>query len=158
MQQKGCVIRIDGGKAVVRIAGADCGASSCHCCEAFAGEKRPEVTADNTLSAQLGDSVVIEFDTWQAIHSAAVLFLVPILAVLIGVLGGYQAGAHWFPGQEEPFAALAGLGMLGLSLLGITWYDRKLRKKEPTVPVIVGIEKPECCSMVSSPMSTSQED
>lgn len=149
MRQIALVIAARHHEATVQICGGDC-CSNCPSNKAggLLGIKRPELSVANPLDAKPGEQVVIEYDSASALRAGAVLFLVPILAILAGLFAGQALGRNHYPGHEESAALLGALAFLAFSLACIALYDRKLRKThdpgKPTIVEIVESESADC--------------
>lgn len=136
MRHIGIVQERRGDTARVKLSGGEsCG--NCGACGAMAElRKFPEVQAANPLGAEPGEEVLVEFDASRTIRSGAMVFIVPILALL----GGALAGSHL--GGSETAGLLGALGVLGLSVLGIALYDKRLGRRNDSQPKIVEILSP----------------
>jgi positive regulator of sigma E activity len=75
-----------------------------------------------------GDRVVLVMGGGTVLKSAFVLYMVPLGALIAGYyLGRELASALGIALRGELFPALFGFFLLGLSFLGIRWYDRRKR-------------------------------
>lgn len=136
MRHIGIVLNTDGHRALVRLTGAEqCGA--CGACGTTAElRKTPEVEVDNPVQAKAGEEILVEFDPAQTVKSGALVFIVPILALLGGALAGSQLGG------SETATLLGAMGALALSVLGVALYDRRLARENPSRPRAVEILTP----------------
>jgi sigma-E factor negative regulatory protein RseC len=115
MNGSGTVVRINGGKAVVLItAGDGCGAcpAKCHCMSGDGMER--EIAAVNDASATVGDTVAFEANQGTVLLSAALVWIVPIIAMFVG----YMVADRFAEGIWPILAALcflaASFGLLRL--------------------------------------------
>ncbi len=107
----------------------------CTACQAF-GDGSAEILAMNTINAQPGDKVEIEIAPKQVIKHSAIVFLIPVLALIVG----YFLGAKFLTAlslAEEPAGIIGSLTLMVVSYFFIVLYDRKVGKREGTSVRIV---------------------
>ena len=99
----GKVLALKGELAVVRFVRSDaCG----HCNACFhLGSNEADLEIQNTLDAQVGDVVAIELRGKSMVRASLLLYGVPLLGLLLGVLIGSQWG--------DLYAAAGGLLLCG---------------------------------------------
>lgn len=91
-----------------------------HCCEPF-GDNQMVITAENDPGAETGQQVQVDFVSEGSGKAIAVLYLIPLAAMIIGAILGHNLG---FFGRADASAALMGFFFLLLSFLGIYGYNR----------------------------------
>ena len=102
MREEGTVIVVRGGKALVRMSGKG-GCEGCCACSTTSGCE-VELEAAVRGPVEKGSRVIVEVSTAGATLGALLLFVLP----LVGLVGGVVAGQQW-----QPF----GLGATGASLV-----------------------------------------
>ena len=139
------VISTDGKLAVVkseRSAMCDgchkssCG-SSCAMGAIMGTDKSVTVTALNKAGAEKGDTVELESSDRIILTYALVVFILPI--VVCALL--YAAGTSLFDGERIP-VLLAVIGFM-LTFVGIGFFEKLRRGKEPDVVIVRVIKKSE---------------
>jgi len=119
----------DGTAEVVRIRESAC-SGDCHKCSGCGAQQETMIiTANNPISARVGDMVVIESATGPVLKAAAMLYILPVVLFLTG----YLLGEHMW--MQGPLLGLAGI-VLGLVLVKL--YDRHLQKKKDPIYTITG--------------------
>ena len=110
--EKGTVVAITGGKATVRLAQSEdckaCGLCHFHNDDSSTGNTSMLLEVDALPELDVGSTVLVSDATPSAWAGSLLLFLLPLLGLLAGVL----AGMTWF-GDE---LVAAGTGLLGLAL------------------------------------------
>lgn len=139
MRQKATVIEIlNDGTARVRVLRSSMcegcenrsDGKACACSLLLGGAKEMVVTAQNGLSARVGEDVEIESETTAVLGYAAVVFLLPI----IGALAFYVLAGTLFDAPGAEWIA-AGIGFI-LSFLPAVLLDRINRKKQPKIRIV----------------------
>lgn len=116
----------DGVAEVIRVPEENCH-GHCAICSGCGGEET--ILAYNDLNAKPGDRVILEPDAKTARKTAAMLYTIPVILLLIGYLLG------------EHFLSKGGLfGVMGavLGLWAVMLLDRKMTKKHPITYHITG--------------------
>lgn len=140
MEETGIVTGLkENGFAFVRATGGE-GCGSCGCrgaCQALGGGTERKITAINRVGATVGDQVLISIGSGSFLKASFVIYLLPILALVIGSVIGEKYSAHiWAAGNPETVSVLTGLFCLGASFMGIRLFNRRLSQKENYYPVI----------------------
>ncbi|MGQ9707488.1 MAG: SoxR reducing system RseC family protein [bacterium] len=136
-EEIGKVLSINGTRAELEItpgAGCEhCGAKNlCN----WTGKAGRRIVAHNPVGAQPGEMVIISRSSRAVIHSALLVFGLPVLGLISGiVLGEILLGETWA-------VVFAGFG-LGLAIMIIRLIDRVRGSKGTNLPVIVRIFTPE---------------
>lgn len=127
MTENGIVRKIEKNNAWILLQkGEQC--HGCNACQVF-GDGSAEILATNEINAQPGDKVEIEIAPKQVIKHSAIVFLIPVLALIIG----YFLGVKFLTAlslSEEPAGIIGSLALMIISYFFILLYDRKVAKKE----------------------------
>jgi sigma-E factor negative regulatory protein RseC len=133
--------------------GCDSSHGGCHSC--LAGAKF-ESRVDNPLGAQQGDIVKISLCSKDFFEGAALLYLMPVVALLIGALAGAWIGDR-FGWPQSTAGVLGAVAGIGLAVLFLIWADRSQAAGHGLRPRIVEVlgsastssqsaaVKPACC-------------
>lgn len=113
MRNHGYVVSIDEKVAQIVLGGhAEC--KHCGACLAALDEKHRTLPASNEIGARVGQRVEVEVAPGRAVTAAFVLFILPLVAALLGGWAGFVLGpAAGIP----PVAGAAVLGLVGLALV-----------------------------------------
>jgi sigma-E factor negative regulatory protein RseC len=136
MEEEGIVIGVEGVTAVVRVvrkgACEHCTAGTCDMTEQGA-----EITALNPVGARVGQRVRVVMHSTQYLKGSMIVYGLPVLALMVGAVVGKIYGPRLFPGLEPDLAAaIAGFGLMALSLLGVKVWSTGAEKKTEYQPVI----------------------
>ena len=137
MREEGTVVGVEGERVRVRLrAGPQCG-SCCACAAMGGGERELEVAADEPPA--VGSRVVVEISAPNAVLGAVLVFVVP----LIGLVGGVLVGDYWQPlglsGNAD--SLVLGFGLLAVLLGAGAAIDRfvlRARLPEPAIVAVLG--------------------
>lgn len=134
MKVEGTVVGMKGDRALVRVATAKgCGPSCCSCATtALCGG--PEVEAVTEQPVEVGWHVLVDLPSSGAALSAVLMFVLPLLGLVGGVLLGEEIGDE---GNATGLAIGFGL-FVGLFLLAYV-VDRKVVKPRQPEPRIVSV-------------------
>ena len=104
----------------------------CHSC--LAGAKF-ESRATNTVGAQPGDLVKVSLDSKRYFTGVALLYLLPVAALLIGALAGVWVGgqAGWTETAGGILGAIVGVGVAVLFLVRLDRSKSASRRLTPSV-------------------------
>lgn len=134
MIENGIIKKLENNNAWVLLQkGEQC--HGCTACRAF-GDGSAEILAVNDINAKPGDKVEIEIQPKQVVKHSAVVFLLPVLALIIG----YFLGVKYLTSlsiSEEPAGIIGSLGLMIISYLFIVLYDRSTAKKSESLVHIV---------------------
>ena len=125
----------DGG-ALIRVYQKSACGHDCSECAGVCGAKRSiTVRAGNPLQVRPGSLVTVETGTGRLLRAMALVYLLPLAALLAGCFLGYSLG-----GSEE-VQALAGLGGLLLGCAAAVAVNRFIRRDRPLEYTIINIEE-----------------
>ena len=129
------------------IAVVECGRSSAcdHCpsvdaCKMGDDKEIMLVEALNVAGGKLNERVKVVTTTHNFLMSSFLLYIVPVIALLIGAIVGQQIGESSSDYDPSVIAALFGSVSLVISFLLIRFFTRKI-KRETYMPKIVAVER-----------------
>jgi sigma-E factor negative regulatory protein RseC len=142
-EQIGIVTQVDPGGWVRVLTDRKDACGGCHtdqgsgCRSCLAGSKF-ESRAVNAVGAQQGDLVKISLASKDFFKGAAMLYLMPVTALLIGALGGTWAAAR-FGWPVTASAILGAVAGLVLSVLVLIRLDRSPSMERRLTPTVVEV-------------------
>jgi sigma-E factor negative regulatory protein RseC len=109
--------------------------SSCH---SLGGGEESEVEAINRAGAQIGQKVLLSFDTSPLLKATFLLYMLPILTLMAGAFVGQQLAADF---HLDPSFSAAVLGFLcfGLTIVFVRAKGNNLAKREEYRPKIIRV-------------------
>lgn len=142
-EQIGIIIEAEpGGMArVVTNRGNACG--GCHSnhgggCRSCLANAKMEIRVANPIGARSGDTVKFSLGSADFFKGAAVLYVAPILALLLGASIGAWGGA--FLGWQTTTGAVLGAAVgLGVAVYGLIRFDRSKWAKRRLAPRMVAV-------------------
>ncbi|MCK4258606.1 MAG: SoxR reducing system RseC family protein [Halanaerobiales bacterium] len=136
MEETGQVIRIvDEKMAEIEL----CRHSACGKCGQCSHGENTRFEVHNPIQAQVGDVVVLKMETRHLLTAVMMVYMLPLVTLIVG----YGLGS-WFNSllkiwQGEGFAIITGLIFMGLTFVGVKFYDRKLGLKSGFHPEIIKV-------------------
>jgi len=135
IEERGIVVEVKPGRALVettRSAACDsCGAR--HACGCMSGGREARVWVEDPLQVSPGDQVVIAVPEGTVLRASVLVYLVPVMALVLGaLLGNGLAPSLGF----SPDLGAAGLGLLAMVLAFLA--SRFLGGRTVQGPTIVG--------------------
>ena len=131
MRKKGRVIAADGVHAKVCIepqdACKDCAAGQL--CQAAHGQQT--IVVENNINAQVGDDVYVEQKAGIGLISAFILFGLPIILAIVGLI----AGGHW----GETWTVICGIVGFAAGMILAKLFNNLLARKSLFLPIITEI-------------------
>ena len=125
----GTVHEIKGDKAAVVFKRSKaCG--DCHACASF-GDGNSVIELENTLGAKVGDRVRIELHSGAVFKASLILYGIPLIALLLGVLLGSRI--------SDLVGALIGIGAAVAALIAIRLFEPRIRRKHGFDPRMLEI-------------------
>jgi len=140
--EKGVVIRVSPTTAWVKTMRT----SACETCEAkgtchtLGGGKEMEVEAINTPKAQVGDKVIIGFETASLIKISFLVYVFPILGLIAGAAIGQELAPAWNL-SAPAFSVILGFVFFSIAFLCIRQVGKKLAQKDTYQARIVRIRQ-----------------
>jgi sigma-E factor negative regulatory protein RseC len=138
-REEGRIVKIDdkGWAEVVTQRRDTCGGCNAgHRCTAFVGSSKMLIKAANRVGAGEGDLVSIDLVSRGVIQTAAILYIIPVLGLILGAV----LGSALELGRSEATPLFTLLGLI-IGFLVTILISRHLSKKEEFTPVITGILK-----------------
>jgi len=145
MEEQGIVIKLTGASALIktRQSSACEGCASKKSCSSGQGAADEAfIEADNPIGAKVGDNVVFAIGTGSVLKAGALLYLVPILSFILGVVIG-QSGVVTaiLPGQNpDLLSGVLGAAFLALAFIGLKVYSAFLDKNKSFRPKVLRVE------------------
>jgi len=140
MKEKGQIVEItEDGLAVVKINRSSY-CSSCGACNMGAHQDEMLLKVPNRLNGKPGDLVELDLEAASILKASAIVYLIPLAALLIGVVLGYIL-AYQVNGNAELFGAVGGILMAVLAFLGIRMMEPTFKRQKKYSPQIVSIIK-----------------
>ncbi|MFP4057817.1 MAG: SoxR reducing system RseC family protein [Candidatus Brocadiia bacterium] len=135
MREEGTVVAVEGDTARVRVQpGPHCG-GCCACSMLGGGPPELELSAPEPL--HVGDRVVVEVDTSGTTLGAVLVFVLPLLGLVAGVVVGHHARPFGTSGNAG--GLILGFGLL-LALFGMAMaVDRWFLRRRVAAPTIVRV-------------------
>ncbi len=124
--EEGIVGSVSQGKAVVRIQkGGRC--KSCGSREAcgVSGGGDMQIDLENELGAKVGDCVEISLPTRSLMKLSLLVYLLPILALILGAYLGRLAGTEVFHSDSAVISVVFGAVAMATAFFGLRWFDRR---------------------------------
>ena len=162
MEQYGVITETGGDSASVNIQRhLICG--ECGKCGILSGADRRIITVEalNPIQAEKGQRVVLESDDRQVIFIAFMLYIVPLIGLVVGILGWPQlAGSLGYQDGQDLQAVVVGLVIMIAIFLQIRKWDRRVKDDPRYKPVITGLllDKQDCGDETAEKEINSQED
>lgn len=138
MKQMATVLRADNDEALVRVQRSEaCG--SCHACSLWSDKSEYiDLTVKNTYEAQEGDLVELDLDAPDVLRASFVMYIIPLIAMMGGVLLGYYV----FAPSNEMIAALLGMIFLAISYITIKLSEKRIKNSGKYDIAMTGKIKP----------------
>lgn len=98
MKGIGTVTSVEGNKAKVKVtAAAECMECSAHCHSRPDGSNTREIVVSNDHGARVSDRVVFEAEPGKVVLSAVLVWIVPIVAMIVGYMAAQQFSSGFVP-------------------------------------------------------------
>jgi sigma-E factor negative regulatory protein RseC len=138
--EEGVVIRTDAENAWIKtVKTSACkSCSSRGACQTMGGGREMEVEAMNTADAQIGDRVVIGFETGPLLKVSFLIYIFPILALLTGAVIG-QKCAPYLSLDPSASSMVFGFFLVFLSVLFIRRKGKQLAAEDRYHPKVIRI-------------------
>lgn len=121
------------GKAVVRVFQESACGHDCENCGVCGSRRKLTVEAGNPIQAMPGDLVTVETQTGKIIRAAALVYVLPLCALLLGCILGAALSL------SEGMQALLGVGGLILGSAGAVCINRFIRQDRPLEYTIIDV-------------------
>lgn len=137
MKEYGEIVEIQEDKAVVKMQRS----AACENCKACASGSRSDemlITVPNPLHGSVGDHVELQLESSQVLKASAISYLIPLFALILGVVTGYVFSDR-FGWNPELAGSLLGLTLTVLSFFVIRAMEPKFQKGNQFTPQMVKI-------------------
>lgn len=131
MGEKGLVINTKDHLAVIQMTRTEaCG--QCRACLAGMKKEQMIIEADNECNAKVGDWVIMELRNNSFIKAVMILYGIPMVALVAGIVLGYYILYTYIPINREVLSFAVGLLFTAFAYLWIrskesTWDKKKIR-------------------------------
>lgn len=128
MNIKAVINNIDNGKAKVSfIRPKSCGdCSSCSGCNI----ETMDIELNSIEDINIGDVVELEFKTSNMLKATALLYIMPLIMLVVGIIAGNQLQVKYLGRIEEIISFLSGVVFLVLTFIFINFVDKRTRGEE----------------------------
>ena len=140
MNQRGYVIElVDGTTAKIKMK-KHSACAACGKCASSTDKKDIIVEVDNNIGAKVGDYVEVNMDSVNVIKAAAIVYIVPLIALLGGTIISYGIFNFIDIGMnKEVLSGFVGIVLTIISYLLIKSKDRKFRESRNYIPIITKV-------------------
>jgi sigma-E factor negative regulatory protein RseC len=143
MEQIGQVVGIDGDTAMVVVRRHDVCGKCGGCGAVISGGGENYIQAQNIVNARVGQTVKVTSDTGQVLKASFVVYMVPVISLLVGILLGQQVGAALgLLAREELVGLFFGVVFLLASYFLVKGYDRKMNAERMKISIVEIVEQP----------------
>jgi sigma-E factor negative regulatory protein RseC len=141
--EEGIIIKVNDTTAMVKTkqmtACESCGEKdTCH--STGGSGKIMEVEAENTANAQLGDTVIVTFDSSKLFMLSFLLYVFPIIIMIIGALMGERVAEN-FNGNPSTWSAILGFAFFFAAMAVVKLMDKRARKTGQFRPEIIKVKR-----------------
>jgi len=113
----------------------------CQACGMLKDMSEITVSVENTLRAQEGDQVALQFSDGQFFKSSLMAYIFPLIMLITGVfLGYYIHSAFNMNLPADILAAILGIGLTAMAFLAIRLLEPRFRKKLTGTFSMVSVE------------------
>jgi sigma-E factor negative regulatory protein RseC len=109
--------------------------SSCH---SMGGSNEMEVEAINHAGAQVGQKVVLSFDTSPLLKATFLLYVFPIIAMIVGAFVGQKLALN-FNVDASFLSAIFGFLFFGITMLFVRSKGNRLGQRDEYRPKIIRV-------------------
>ncbi|CEN97159.1 regulator of the sigma(E) factor [[Clostridium] sordellii] len=140
MNQRGYIIElVDGTTAKIKMQ-KHSACAACGKCASSTDKKDIIVEVDNNIGAKVGDYVEVNMDSVNVIKAAAIVYIVPLIALLGGTIVSYGIFNFIDIGMnKEVLSGFIGIVLTIISYLLIKSKDRKFRESRNYIPIITKV-------------------
>ena len=146
IEEQGTIIRINNDIAFISIEkGAECDScGSKALCKAGGGGAREDksmtVEARNPIGAEVGERVVFTVGAATVLRAGMMLYLVPLLSFIAGVVVGQVLGPELMPDTNlDLVSAVLGFVFVAVSFMGLRIYGKRAETNDTYRPAIVRV-------------------
>lgn len=143
MEEHGVVIRKEGQKAVIkaeRTGACDSCSSKKSCAQASDAEMLIE--ADDPVGVKAGDKVVFAVSAGSVLKAGMLLYLLPILSFIAGVVLGQAVFSGLLPGYNPDLVAgVSGAAFLAAAFIALKAFSRLSERSRSMRPQVLRVER-----------------
>ena len=140
MEQQGYIIEVIDKKTAKLKMQRHSACASCGKCATTSEKKDIIVEVDNTLGAQVGDKVKVNMETVNVLKAAAIVYIVPLVALLVGTIGTYFVlDLLKISIYVETISGAFGLVSMLISFLILKKNDNKFRDSREYIPIVTEV-------------------
>lgn len=142
IEEEGIVVDCMEGRALVKTEGSSAckGCASVELCRPVTDESQNIVETENPIGAVKGDKVIIVAETKELLKASLIVYLVPLILFIVGVLIGEIVGeAGIFRSNKDLLAGLFGFAMLIVAFAGIRIFGKRRERGGIPLPKIARI-------------------
>lgn len=142
MQQRGYVSTAskETAKVIIRRESA-CGDNCASCGGGCNDSKSITLELENTLSAEVGDYVIVESKSSTILKSAFIAYIMPLILMIIGTLIGMTVFEGLGYANFEALGFIIGLVFLGISYFILKYVDNKYFRDNDGMFEMVAIDR-----------------
>lgn len=96
-----------------------------------------ELSIESGLSLKQGDKIIIAINESQLIKGSFICYILPLLALFLGVLIGVKLASFWLIFNSDLVTSLAAFSCFGLSLLSINKWQTVMMARLFEKPVVL---------------------
>lgn len=140
MEEHGVVVQIKNNIAIIKSERS----SACESCaskKTCASGGAPNemfIEAENTIGAKAGDRIVFSIGASSVIKAGLIIYLVPILSFIFGVVLGQSAGTRFLPEvNPDLISGVVGAAFLIIAFFGLKAYNAFMEKTKSFKPQIL---------------------
>jgi sigma-E factor negative regulatory protein RseC len=140
MEQQGYIVEIVDKKTAKLKMQRHSACASCGKCATTSEKKDIVVEVDNAIGAQVGDKVKVNMETVNVLKAAAIVYTVPLIALLIGTIATYFIlNLSKINVDVEVVSGSVGIGLMLLSFVVLKLNDSKFRESREYIPVVTEV-------------------
>lgn len=140
MEQQGYIIEVVDKKTAKLKMQRHSACASCGKCATSSEKKDIVVEVDNALGAQVGDKVKVNMETVNVLKAAAIVYIVPLVALLVGTIGTYFVlNLLKISTNVETISGAIGLVSMLISFLILKKNDNKFRDSREYIPIVTEV-------------------
>jgi len=133
VEQVGFVVTTSKEMAKVVVGRASACGENCASCGSSCNIPGVSLELKNTLGAKPGDYVELKAKTSHILKSAAIVYLFPLIAMIVGIIGGIYFFKSVGYENYETYGFIIGLALLGLSYIILRMIDNRIKKKDQLI-------------------------
>ncbi len=141
MEEEGVIVEISGFTAIIKASrSGSCDSCSAKSSCASISETEMLVEANNSIGAKIGDHVLYSVGAGSIIKAGVMLYLMPILAFIAGVVIGTYAAPHFWPATNpDLITGVFGVLFLALAFTALKLYSRITEKNATHKPQVLRV-------------------